>query len=68
MPGLRHVARAVFALLRLDFGAALRCHPMIYVLPPVVLRVVRKAAARLETRERVLLWDLGAVGLCGSCG
>lgn len=52
------MSRALFALPRLDFGAALRCHPMIYVLPPVVLYTLfgKKPLLGSKTRERVLLW------------
>lgn len=57
------MSRALFALLRLDFGAALRCHPMIYVLPPVALYTLfgKKPLLGSKTRERVLLW--GTLGL-----
>ena len=57
------MSRALFALLRLDFGAALRCHPMIYVLPPVVLYTLlgKNPLHGRKTRERVLLW--GTLGL-----
>lgn len=57
------MSRALCALLRLDFGAALRWHPMIYVLPPVVLYTLfgKKPLLGSKTRERVLLW--GTLGL-----
>ena len=52
------MSRALFALLRLDFGAALRWHPMIYVQPPVALYTLfgKKPLLGSKTRERVLLW------------
>ena len=52
------LSRALFALLRLDFAAAFRYHPMIYVLPPVALYTLfgKKPLLGSQTRERVLLW------------
>ena len=48
------LSRAVYALLRLDFAAAFRYHPMVYVLPPVVLYVLfgKKPLLGSKTRER----------------
>ncbi len=57
------LSRALAALLRLDFRAALAYHPMIYVLPPVMLYVLfgKKPLLGTKTRERVLLWGTMAV-------
>ena len=57
------MSRAAFALLRLDFAAAFRYHPMIFVLSPVVLYVLfgKKPLLRTKTRERVLLWGTMAL-------
>ena len=54
------LSRALAALLRLDFRAALRFHPMIFVLPPVVLYALfgKKPLLGTKTRERVLLWSV----------
>ena len=54
------LSRAVYALLRLDFAAAFRYHPMVYVLPPVVLYVLfgKKPLLGSKTRERALLWGV----------
>ena len=44
------LSRALAALLRLDFRTALRFHPMVFVLPPVVFvrAVWQKATFRLQ--------------------
>lgn len=57
------LSRAVVALLRLDFGLAFRYHPMIYVLPPVVLLVLfrQKPLLGSERRERIFLWGVMAL-------
>lgn len=57
------LSRAFAALLRLDFAAALRFHPMVFVLPPVVLYVIfgKKPLLGTKTRERVLLWSVLAL-------
>ena len=57
------LSRAAFALLRLDFMAAVRYHPMICVLPPVVLYVLfgKKPLLGSKKRERVLLWGTMAL-------
>ena len=57
------MSRAAFALLRLDFSAAFRYHPMIFVLPPVALYTLfgKKPLLGAETRERVLLWGTMAL-------
>ena len=57
------MSRAVFALLRLDFAAAFRYHPMIFVLPPVLLYALfgKKPLLGSKTRERVLLWGTMAL-------
>ena len=57
------MSRAGFALLRLDFAAAFRYHPMIYVLPPVLLYALfgRKPLLGAKRRERILL--LGTLAL-----
>ena len=57
------LSRAAFALLRRDFAAALRWHPMIFVLPPVVLYALfgKKPLLGSKTRERVLLWGVMAL-------
>ena len=57
------MSRAAFALLRLDFMAAFRYHPMICVLPPVVLYVLfgKKPLLGSKKRERVLLWGTMAL-------
>ena len=57
------LSRALFALLRLDFAAAFRYNPMIYVLPPVALYVLfgKKPLLGATTRERVLLWGTMAL-------
>lgn len=57
------LSRAAAALFRLDFAAALRYHPMIYVLPPVVLMVLfrKKPLLGSVSRERVLLWSVMAL-------
>ena len=57
------LSRALFALLRLDFAAAFRYHPMIYVLPPVALYVLfeKKPLLGSKSRERVLLWGTMAL-------
>ena len=53
----------MFALLRLDFAAAFRYHPMIYVLPPVALYTLfgKKPLLGSKTCERVLLWGTMAL-------
>ena len=57
------MSRAAFALLRLDFSAAFRYHPMIFVLPPVALYTLfgKKPLLGAKTRERVLLWGTMAI-------
>ena len=57
------LSRALFALLRLDFAAAFRYHPMIYVLPPVALYTLfgKKPLLGSKTCERVLLWGTMAL-------
>ena len=55
------LSRALFALLRLDFAAAFRYHPMIYVLPPVALYTLFGKKLGSKTRERVLLWGTMAL-------
>ena len=54
------LSRAVYALLSLDFAVAFRYHPMVYVLPPVVLYVLfgKKPLLGSKTRERALLWGV----------
>lgn len=60
------LSRAAFALLRLDFWTAFRYHPMIYVLPPVVLLVLfrKKPLFGSQKRERVFLWSVMALWAC----
>lgn len=57
------MSRATVALLRLDFAAALRYHPMVFVLPPVVLYVLfgKKPLLGTKARERALLWGVLAL-------
>lgn len=57
------LSRAAAALVRGDFAGALRLHPMVYVLPPVVLFVLfgKKPLLGSKTRERVLLWGVIAL-------
>lgn len=57
------LSRAAMALLRLDFDAAFRYHPMVFVLPPVVLYAPfgKKPLLGSKTRERVLLWGTMAL-------
>ena len=59
------LSRALAALLRLDFRAAFRFHPMIFVLPPVVLYALfgKKPLLGAKTRERVLLWSAVAMDI-----
>ena len=58
------LSRALFALLRLDFAAAFRYHPMIYVLPPVALYTLfgKKPLLGSKTCEGAALGHDGAVG------
>ena len=57
---LRTEPRALAALLRLDFRTALRFHPMVFVLPPVVLYALfgKKPLFGSKNLERVLLWSV----------
>ena len=57
------LSRALAALLRLDFRAALRLHPMIFVLPPVVLYALfgRKPLLGSKIHERMLLWGVATL-------
>lgn len=59
------LSRAAVSLLRLDAAAAFRYHPMVFVLPPVVLLVLfgKKPLMGAKVRERVLLWSV--LGLWG---
>lgn len=54
------LSRALAALLRLDFRTALRFHPMVFVLPPVVLYALfgKKPLFGSKNLERVLLWSV----------
>ena len=54
------LSRALAALLRLDFWTALRFHPMVFVLPPVVLYVLfgKKPLFGSKNLERMLLWSV----------
>ena len=54
------LSRALAALLRLDFRTALRFHPMVFVLPPVVLYAlfVKKPLLGSKNLERMLLWSV----------
>ena len=54
------LSRALAALLRLDFRTALRFHPMVFVLPPVVLYALfgKKPLLGSKNLERVLLWSV----------
>lgn len=54
------LSRAAVSLLRLDLTAAFRYHPMVFVLPPVVLLVLFGPNPLLgsKTRERMLLWSV----------
>ena len=51
------LSRALAALLRLDFRTALRFHPMVFVLPPVVLYALfgKKPLLGSKNLERMLL-------------
>ena len=53
------------ALLRLDFRTALRFHPMVFVLPPVVLYALfgKKPLLGSKKLERVLLWSAVALDI-----
>ena len=50
------LSRALAALLRLDFRTALRFHPMVFVLPPVVMSPVIDYFEIFL--ERMLLWSV----------
>lgn len=54
------LSRAAVSLLRFDLTAAFRYHPMVFVLPPVVLLVLfgKKPLLGSKTRERTLLWSV----------
>lgn len=54
------LSRALAALLRLDFRTALRFHPMVFVLPPVVLYALfgKKPLFGSKNLERMLLWSV----------
>ena len=54
------LSRALAALLRLDFRTALRFHPMVFVLPPVVLYALfgKKPLLGSKNLERMLLWSV----------
>ena len=54
------LSRALAALLRLDFRAALRFHPMVFVLPTVVLYALfgKKPLFGSKNLERMLLWSV----------
>ena len=54
------LSRALAALLRLDFRTALRFHPMVFVLPPVVLYALfgKKPLFGSKDLERMLLWSV----------
>lgn len=60
------MSRAAVALLRLAPAAAFRYHPMVFLLPPVVLLVLfgKKPLLGTKVRERVLLWSV--LGLWGA--
>ena len=57
------LSRAAVALLRLDFDTAFRYHPMVYILPPVILYALfgKKPLLGSKTRERVLLCGVMAL-------
>ncbi len=57
------LSRALAALLRLDFRAAFRFHPMVFVWPPVVLYALfgKKPLFGSKVHERVLLWSTVAL-------
>ena len=59
------LSRALAALLRLDFWTALRFHPMVFVLPPVVLYALfgKKPLLGSTKLERVLLWSAVALDI-----
>ena len=57
------LSRALAALLRLDFRTALRFHPMVFVLPPVVLYALYTGMSPVIDYfeiflERMLLWSV----------
>ena len=54
------LSRALAALLRLDFRTALRFHPMVFMLPPVILYALfgKKPLFGSKNLERVLLWSV----------
>ena len=59
------LSRALAALFELDFRAAFRLHPMIFVLPPTVLYALlgEKPLLGSKIRERILLWSVAALDI-----
>ena len=55
-----YMTRAVLALLRLDFEAAFRCHPMVFSLPVIAVYIVKDGG--LFNKKWLDITILSAIG------